>query len=202
MDSGINQNRYRLWAPIYDRFISRSSIRSSRQKEMQMADFRPGDMVLLIGVGTGEDFPFLPDNVNVVAIDITAEMIRRSIGKRRPSNTGLALMDAESLAFIDGRFDVVIMNLILTVTEQPRTAMTEALRVTKKGGKILIFDKFMEADEVHPRLWNVVNRVTSIIATSLIVKFDDLIEGQQITVVRNISSDFWSRFRLILMVKD
>ena len=167
-----------------------------------MADFRPGDMVLLIGVGTGEDFPFLPDNVNVVAIDITAEMIRRSIGKRRPSNTGLALMDAESLAFIDGRFDVVIMNLILTVTEQPRTAMTEALRVTKKGGKILIFDKFMEADEVHPRLWNVVNRVTSIIATSLIVKFDDLIEGQQITVVRNISSDFWSRFRLILMVKD
>ena len=169
---------------------------------MQMADFRTGEMVLLIGVGTGEDLPFLPDKINVVAIDITPEMIRRSNHKCRPTNTDLALMDAESLAFVEGVFDVVIMNLILTVTEHPRIAMTEALRVTKKGGKILIFDKFMETDEAHPRLWKAMNRISSILATSLIVKFDDLIEGQSITVLRNISSDFLSRFRIILMMKD
>jgi ubiquinone/menaquinone biosynthesis C-methylase UbiE len=94
------------------------------------------------------------------------------------------------------------MNLVLTVTEHPRIAMNEALRVLKKGGKMLIFDKFMEVDETHPRLWHVMNRISSIIATSLIVKFEDLIEGQPVTVLRNVPSDFLSRFRIILMVRE
>ena len=202
MDSGLNPNRYRLWAPFYDRLISRPSIRSSRRKEIQMADFRNEDRVLLVGVGTGEDLPFLPEKISVVAIDITPEMIIRARGKSRPSDTDLVLMDAESLAFIDGAFDVVVMNLVLTVTEHPKLGMAEALRVTKKGGKILIFDKFMDVDEAHPRFWNALNRISSIIATSLTVKFEDLIEGQQVTVQRNISSDFLSRFRIIVMMKD
>jgi phosphatidylethanolamine/phosphatidyl-N-methylethanolamine N-methyltransferase len=202
MDSGLNPNRYRLWAPFYDRLISRPSIRSSRRKEMQMADFRDEDRVLLVGVGTGEDLPFLPDRISVVAIDITPEMIIRARGKCRPSDTDLVLMDAESLAFIDGAFDVVVMNLVLTVTEHPKLGMAEALRVTKKGGKMLIYDKFMEIDEAHPRFWSALNRISSIISTSLTVKFEVLIEGQQVTVLRNISSDFLSRFRIIVMMKD
>jgi phosphatidylethanolamine/phosphatidyl-N-methylethanolamine N-methyltransferase len=202
MDSGRNPTRYRLWAPIYDVLISRSSIRKSRRREMQMADFRPGQKVLIVGVGTGEDLPFLPDDVIVVGIDITPEMIRRTVGKARPMSTNFVLMDAETLAFADATFDIVIMNLILTVTEHPRTAMAEAVRVMRKGGKMLIFDKFMAPDEAHPELLRTLDRVANIIATSLVVRFEDLIEGQLVTVVRNVPSDFISRFRIILITKD
>ena len=202
MDSGLNPARYRLWAPIYDRFIDRPSIRSSRRKEMQMADLKPGDRVLLVGVGTGEDLPFLPDHVKVVAIDITPEMMVRSSDKSRPPQTDLAVMDAEALAFQDLAFDVVIMNLILTVADHPKIALTEALRVMKKGGRMMIFDKFLGSDEPHPRLFRLMDRVAKIIATSLTVSFEDLMEGQPVTVLSNIPSDFLSRFRIIALIKD
>jgi phosphatidylethanolamine/phosphatidyl-N-methylethanolamine N-methyltransferase len=202
MDSGFNPVRYRLWAPIYDRLINRASIRSSRRKEMQMAEFNPGDKVLLVGVGTGVDLPFLPDFVRVVAIDITPEMISRTSGKKRPTLTELVLMDAEFMAFPDGLFDVVIMNLVLSVTDHPQMAMSEALRVMKAGGRMMIFDKFMGADEAHPRLLRAMDRISSVIATSLIVKLEELTEGLPVTVMLNIPSDFLSRFRIIALRKD
>lgn len=53
------------------------------------------------------------------------------------------LADAHSLPFRDGGFDIALMLQVLEYLEKPQQALTEAYRVLKKGGVLILSTPFM-----------------------------------------------------------
>ena len=54
-------------------------------------------------------------------------------------------MNAEQLSFADQSFDLVVLNLILSVVDDPYQTMREVFRVLKPTGSIWILGKFIES---------------------------------------------------------
>ena len=55
-----NRISYGLWSPFYHSFIRLNFIQDARREAVTRLDLRPGDRVILPGIGTGADLPLLP----------------------------------------------------------------------------------------------------------------------------------------------
>lgn len=94
------------------------------------------------------------DDARVVAIDLAHHMLR--LAAETVARAGLESrielwhMDAKQLAFEDGSFDAVYSNTILHHVPDPRPFLSEARRVLRPGGVLLIRDLFRP--ETHARL--------------------------------------------------
>ncbi len=162
-----NRWRYTLYAPIYDRIVR--SFATSRKRSIEMLALRPGQRVLLVGAGTGEDLQFIPDGVSITGVDITPAMVDQLRQKSEVLQRSVQaeVMDGQSLEFSTESFDAVVLHLILAVIPDPIACIQEAVRVLKKDGQIVVFDKFLSGDE-QPSFGR---RVANIIAN---VAFSDI----------------------------
>ncbi len=59
-------------------------------------------------------------------------MLKKARRKRYQCDVALLEMNAENLCFEDHKYDLIVMNLVLSVVEQPKIALKEALRVLKR----------------------------------------------------------------------
>ena len=100
--------------------------------------------ILLVGIGTGLDIPFIPPHAEVAGIDMSVEMLSQARIKSLDRNISLHEMNAEKLGFKKGSFDIVVLNLILSVVSDPRQVMQEVYGVLKPSGSIWILGKFIE----------------------------------------------------------
>ena len=167
------QTSYRFIAPFYDAILSRATA-GSRQRSLLRLPWHGASQVLLSGVGTGLDFPFLPPGHIYTALDLTTAMLDRSRSKARNLHMEWVQGDSMALPFEDGRFDYVVLHLIVAVVPYPERCLAEAARVLKPGGRIFIFDKFLHPGE---RAWlrRVFSIVVAKIATRLDVVFEDVL---------------------------
>lgn len=131
---------YDRWAPIYD-LVFGPVFRRGRQAAIEAAE-RAGGRVLEVGVGTGLSLPGYTGEDGVFGVDISAPMLwkaRDRVASQRLTNVaGLAVMDAECLAFADGSFDVVVAQYVVTAVPNPERALDEFLRVLRPGGVMII----------------------------------------------------------------
>ena len=109
----------------------------------------PGDLILELGCGYGRVMAPLAERARmVIGIDSSIESLR--LGRKILAGTNscrLLCMNAVSLGFPDGIFDLVIgvQNGISAFHEDSRKLIKESLRVTRRGGTILFStysDKF------------------------------------------------------------
>lgn len=169
------KHSYTLLAPIYDAVVKNAtaSMRKSSLQRLQIAD---SQHILINGIGTGLDLPYLPPHHQYTATDLTPAMLRHC--QRRLAESELKMQlhtaDAMQLPFADNHFDIVQMNLILAVVPQPLLALQEAIRVLRPGGKIFIMDKFLKVDQAAP-LRKAVNLLMRHIATRTDVVFEELL---------------------------
>jgi ubiquinone/menaquinone biosynthesis C-methylase UbiE len=173
---------YTLWAPAYDLIVA--PLRWSRRRAVRLLDAKPGERLLLVGCGTGADFPFLPPGVIVTAVDLTPAMLRRAARKVGNRRVALAEMDAMALAFPDARFDKVGLHLILAVVPDAVRAIREAERVAKPGALITVLDKFWNRPRRPPLAVRALNAVLSRYATAITRSFHDLVANTRLQVVR------------------
>jgi len=89
-------------------------------------------------------------NISVSAIDLSSEMLDRARNKYDSPNFKFIEMDAQELTFSPESFDMVIANLILSVVPEPNRCFQEMIRVTRAGGRIIIFDKFAPPSQDLP----------------------------------------------------
>jgi len=175
------RRRYALWAPLYDFFVR--PFRQARRRSLAGLALRPGERVLLVGAGTGEDLPFIPEGVFTVATDLTPAMLRRARAKARHGHH-LVAMDGHSLAVRGGAFDAVVLHLILAVIPDPALCFAEAVRALRPGGRIAIFDKFVtDGGKASPGR-RLLNRVTRPIATDITRRLDDIVRDSKVRVTR------------------
>jgi ubiquinone/menaquinone biosynthesis C-methylase UbiE len=110
-------------------------------------------------------------------------------------------MNAEKLEFADGVFDKVVLNLILSVAENPALVMSEALRVLNDKGKILVFDKFIAPGEKVSFGRKILNHITTFVGTDITRCFEDYIKGKPVKILVDEKSILGGHYRIILLEK-
>ena len=100
------------------------------------------DIVLDLGCGYGRvSTRLLQKAKQVIGIDISEENIKLAVEQFKPSDSiDYLAMDAADLAFQDGCFDttICVQNGISAFKIEPQRLVSEALRVTKSTGRVLI----------------------------------------------------------------
>lgn len=162
-----NQVRYTLYTPFYDRVIR--ALDTCRQSAIKLLALQPQERVLLLGAGTGEDLRYIPEGIEIVAIDITPSMVEQIRRKAISLNRAITaeVMDGQALTFADEQFDAVVLNLIIAVIPDPNACMREAARVLKPNGRIVVFDKFLDDNQQASFVRNLANVLARIAATNL-----------------------------------
>lgn len=166
------RHSYTLIAPFYDSFLTHATRGARRRSLAALAELPPQD-VLLCGVGTGLDLPHLPSQHRYTGIDLTQAMLRRA----RPRMHGLQMTsvcgDVQRLPFANASVDTVVLHLILAVVPTPTLCLSEAVRVLRPGGQLLVFDKFLQPGEGGWKRW--LNPLTRRVATRLDVVFEEVL---------------------------
>jgi len=194
---------YTLLAPIYDSMIA-GATQQNRIKSLQRLNDCDNQSVLINGIGSGLDIPFLPAGPDYTGIDITPAMLSRAKQRAKDNNCliNLQLGDVMQLAFDDECFDIILMHLILAVVPNPLKALQEASRVLKPSGKILIYDKFLRPGQ-RAFLRRLINPVIRRIATRTDVVFEPLLQQcSELKLIRDEPVQINGWFRMIELVKQ
>ncbi|HTZ80793.1 MAG TPA: class I SAM-dependent methyltransferase [Stellaceae bacterium] len=136
---------YRLFAGSYD-FVFGPIFHPGRKAAVELANDRPHQRILEVGVGTGLSLPHFRRDARVVGIDVSKEMLAKA--RRRVAERGLkqveALleMDAEAMDFEDNAFDAVLALYVASVVPDPARFAREMRRVCRPGGTIVIVNHF------------------------------------------------------------
>lgn len=194
------QQSYTLLAPIYDAVVARATERARRNSLTRLGAPQGAD-VLLTGIGSGLDIPWLPQQCRYHGIDLTSAMLRRAQRQAQQRQITLLQGDAMALPYRDASFDWVVMHLILAVVPEPPRALAEAARVVKPGGSILILDKFLPSG---PGAWwlRAINPVMSRLATRTDVALAPLLATQpSLDIVENSPAMLGQWFRHVVLTR-
>jgi len=144
------KHSYTLLAPIYDSLVSSESLDACRKKSFSRLGNTKNKNILINGIGSGLDIPYLADDANYIGTDITPAMLDRAKARSRNYTADITfqIADSQALPFEDNSFDAVVMHLILAVVPRPELALQEATRVLKPGGHIYLFDKFIKPGQL------------------------------------------------------
>jgi ubiquinone/menaquinone biosynthesis C-methylase UbiE len=172
-ENTLLRRSYSLIAPLYDMFVARPLMHARIRSLRALPAIHTGK-VLLSGIGTGLDLPLLPKLHRYTALDFNAAMLERA----KPRGAGLhvewVLGDSMALPFSDAHFDHVVLHLILAVVPQPGRCLSEAARVLKPGGTIIVLDKFLRPRQTA-FLRRALNPLSRRIATRMDVVFEDVL---------------------------
>lgn len=191
---------YSLIAPLYD-FVIERPMRTARKRSLTHLPTDCSLRVLVSGVGTGLDLPWLPMQHHYTALDFNPAMLARAIPRGAGLEVDFILGDSMALPFADESFDCVVLHLITAVVPEPSRCLAEAVRVLKPGGMILLFDKFLRPGQRAPlrRLFNVFTRR---MATRMDVVFEEVLcAAPNLRVVSDTPALGGGWFRHIRLVK-
>lgn len=98
--------------------------------------------VLDVACGTGTNFRYLPESVDLVGIDISEEMLAEARDEldRLDREGRVARMDAQALEFDDDSFETVVSSFSTCTFPDPTAALQEMERVCAPGGRILLVE--------------------------------------------------------------
>ena len=131
--------RWTALAAPYERLARGWPLGPGRRKAVRWLDAQPGERILFSGCGPGFEFEQLPDGVVAYGADLARGMV--SLAACRDACNLAVVADAQRLPFADGWFDAVVLNLICAVAPDGAAVLAEGVRVTRAGGRVIIFDK-------------------------------------------------------------
>lgn len=133
--------RYNRIASIYD--ILEKPMENMAVGKLREEIFKEvSGKVLEVGVGTGKNIEFYPENAEVTAIDFSEKMLNKA--RRKASilnrNVELLVMDAEDMKFNDNTFDYIITTCVFCSIPDPIKGFSEVKRVLKPSGKMIMIE--------------------------------------------------------------
>ncbi len=177
MDLSSIRNAYRRYAKYYDKVFG-PVFAPGRRLTMEYINAEPQRRILEVGVGTGISLPDYRDDVTVVGIDVSPDMLE--VARRRVAEEGLRQveglheMDAESLEFPDDSFDVVVAMYVASVVPNPQQFIDEMRRVCRPGGDILIINHFASEHPVLRRMEQTLKPLSKVLGFRTDMDLEDL----------------------------
>ncbi len=153
------RRRYNRIAPVYDlmeSIVERS--RYSRWRQVLWSKVEGKD-ILEVGVGTGKNFPYYPENADVTAIDFSEKMLSRAREKAQKQGLKVHLfqMDVQNLEFEDNTFDTVVASFVFCSVPDPVRGLMEVERVCRPGGKVVLLEHVLSANRILAWVMNLAN---------------------------------------------
>lgn len=139
-----------FWAPVYDRLAGLydavdwlTANTTHRLRKRALPYLPPADSRLLeIGFGSGRLHLELAQRYDLAGLDRAPGMVR--LTKRRLASrgreSGLCIGSAYALPWPDGHFDAVLSTFAFSAFPDADRTLDEMVRVTKRGGKVIIVD--------------------------------------------------------------
>jgi len=155
---------YNRYASFYDLLFGKV-LHHGRKKFGAVFQGEPGQTVLEIGVGTGLMLPFYPRHLQVLGIDLSANMLgqaQAAVDRHHLDNVTLKLLDAELSGLPASSFDYVVLPYVYSVTRDPHLLMRQAFHLCKPGGYVWILNHFSQS-----RLWACLERPLNPFAKSI-----------------------------------
>jgi hypothetical protein len=118
---------YTLIAPLYDAVLAGAG---TGLRAASLAQLPPeGNLRILIsGIGTGLDIPYLPVCHQYVGLDLTTAMLDRANSRVGHLQLDIVRGDSMSLPFANESFDYVVLHLILAIVPDAPACLRESAR--------------------------------------------------------------------------
>lgn len=156
------KSAYARWAPVYE-VIATPTVPARKIAARRVNAI--GGRFLEAGVGSGSALPLYGDNVDLVGVDLSHDMLK--IARERAATMqnveAIIEMDLMRLAFPDNAFDGVVCMFTITAVPDARQVLAEFARVTRPGGTVMIASHF----EARSGPWWVTDRLLSPFARRL-----------------------------------
>lgn len=157
------RSAYARWAPVYE-FIATPTVPARKIAAKRVNTI--GGRFLEAGVGSGSALPLYGENVSLVGVDLSHDMLkiaRERVAAGLPNVEAIIEMDLMSLAFPDNAFDGVVCMFTITAVPDAAKVLAEFSRVTRPGGVVLIASHF----EATRGIWQITDRVLTPFAKRL-----------------------------------
>ena len=160
-DSDLIKKKYNRIAPYFEMMEAMMEglfFRSWRKKLWSKVE---GHHILEVGVGTGKNFEYYPDEARITAIDFSTEMLKLAKDRqtKKAIKVDLDLMDIQTLAFANNSFDTVIASFVFCSVPQPLKGLKELHRVCKPGGQVLLLEHVISSNALLAKLMNFINPI-------------------------------------------
>ena len=119
------RHSYTRLAPVYDAIVG-PALDSARQNSLQQLCKNNHNSILINGIGSGLDIPYLAE-AHYTGCDITPAMLQRAKTKADKQNLAIDLIcsDSQLLPFKDNSFDAIVTHLILAIVPNLNTHLTK-----------------------------------------------------------------------------
>ncbi|HET7597028.1 MAG TPA: methyltransferase domain-containing protein [Burkholderiales bacterium] len=187
MDTQKVERVYTGYARVYNRIFG-TIFQRSREAAIRDLDVKPGERVLEIGVGTGLCLPLYPRHCRVTGIDLSDGMLDRArelVRARHLDNVELRRMDAGALEFADGSFDTVVAAYVVTAVPDHRKVMSEAIRVCRPGGRIMLLNHFTNDKKLIAAFEKAISPLCKHIGFRTDLSVADVLDGWPIIMQRH-----------------
>jgi len=129
---------------LYEKLID-PFLKDVREFVLNFSEIKPGEKVLDIGCGTGDQAVYFAKKEAIVAgIDINPKMIGRALMRKKKEGLEVYFQggDATNLPFLEPVFDVAVISLVLHEIENKDRdkVISEMKRVVKKCGRLIFID--------------------------------------------------------------
>lgn len=141
--AGSSRHTYERMAGVYDLLDGIYELTWKRRLRREVFA-RARGRLLDVGVGTGCNIPFYPEDSEAVGIDNSPAMLRRAAKRAERQGRTVTLLERDVFAngLPDGAFDTVTATYTMCCLPRDRQAeaLRELRRVCAPGGRILLLD--------------------------------------------------------------
>ncbi len=200
MDIALLQKTYRRYANHYD-YLFGPILHPGRRLTVSLANTKPHQQILEVGVGTGLSLPFYRPDSRVTGIDISPEMLdkarQRVAGCNLMHVEALHEMDAEHMDFPDATFDTVVAMYVASVVPNPHRLIDEMRRVCKPGGDIILVNHFASKQPVLRRIEAMLRPLSATLGFRPDMALESLFSAADLDRIQVINANFLGYWKLI-----
>lgn len=195
---------YDFYSDFYD-FVFSWILQPNLKYALSKQNFKEGQKILEIGVGTGASLIYYPPFLHITGIDISSGMLEKAmkrIKKLNLKNVELKIMDCTNLEFSDRSFDYVVAAFVISVCQHPEKMLDEMLRVLKDDGKIILVNHFASENRIINSIEKFLNPLAKKIGWRMDLSLDTLIKRDGVLLENKTKIFLFSPWTTVILRKD